>query len=122
MKTMGMLGRLLFGGFFIYSGINHFKQKEMMTQVAASKHVPAPDWAVLASGAALIAGGVSMALGVKPKIGAASLLTFLATVSSAMHDYWNDEDPSRRAENRVQFLKNVALGGATLAVAEALER
>ena len=122
MKFVGTLGRLLFGGFFVYSGINHFKQKEALTQFAAQKHVPAPDLAVLASGAALIAGGTSIALGIKPKVGAASLVTFLAAVSPTIHDFWRNEDPNQQNENRVHFLKNIALSGATLALADALSK
>ena len=44
-------GRVIFGGFFVYNGLNHFKQRQALTQYAGAKDVPQPDLAVLASGA-----------------------------------------------------------------------
>jgi hypothetical protein len=46
MKLPFTLGRLLFGGFFLYSGINHFLQYKTLAQYAAAKQVPAPKVAV----------------------------------------------------------------------------
>ena len=60
MKAPFMIGRLLFGGFFLYSGINHFKQREGMSQYAKGKNVPMPNVAVVASGAALVVGGARL--------------------------------------------------------------
>ncbi len=37
MRVPFLLGRLMFGGYFIMSGINHFKEKQQMTQYAAAK-------------------------------------------------------------------------------------
>ena len=65
-------------------------------------------------GAALIAGGVSIMLGVKPKIGAASIIGFLATASPLIHDFWTDKDPNKRMNETVSFSKNVALLGSAL--------
>ncbi len=116
MKIPFLLGRLLFGGYFLYSGIHHFKDHEMMTQYTDSKHVPAPGLAVTATGVALVIGGTSILLGVKPKLGTAALLGFLAGVSPIMHDFWNHEDPEKRMNEMVNFSKNLALVGGTLAL------
>jgi putative oxidoreductase len=116
MKAPFMLGRLLFGGFFLYSGINHFKQREGMSQYAKGKNVPMPDVAVVASGAALVVGGASLLLGIKPKIGAAAVIGFLAGVSPVMHNFWKQEDPQQRQTEMIQFSKNMALLGGALAL------
>jgi putative oxidoreductase len=116
MKTPFMIGRLLFGGFFLYSGINHFKQREGMSQYAKGKNVPMPDVAVVASGAALVVGGASLLLGIKPKIGAAAVIGFLAGVSPVMHNFWKQEDPQQRQTEMIQFSKNMALLGGALAL------
>jgi len=58
MKAPFLIGRLLFGGYFLYSGINHFKERNMLSQYAASKKVPMPDVAVSVTGAALVIGRV----------------------------------------------------------------
>src|SRR6185437_7502870 len=113
------LGRALFGGYFIYSGINHFMKKNELAQYAGAKQVPKPDAAVIATGVALLAGGSSLALGLKPKWGAASLIGFLATVSPTMHNFWKDEDPAQRQKNMIDFTKNMALLSGALALADA---
>src|ERR1700756_1772642 len=116
MRAPFLLGRLIFGGYFIMSGINHFKNKGQMTQYTAAKSVPKPEVAVTATGAALIAGGASILLGVKPKLGAAGLVGFLVGVSPIMHDFWKHEDPQQRMNETINFMKNLALAGGAMAL------
>ncbi len=117
MKVPFLIGRLAFGGFFLYNGINHFKNHRAMAEYTAAKNVPAPDLAVIASGVALTLGGASILLGVKPKLGAAALIGFLAGVSPIMHDFWKIEDPEKRTGEMINFAKNMALLGAAVALA-----
>jgi putative oxidoreductase len=116
MKAAFLPGRLIFGGFFLYNGIHHFQERRKLAQYAAMKNVPKPDLAVQASGAALIAGGASILLGIQPKLGAAAIVAFLAGVSPAMHDFWKHEDPQQRQNEMIHFSKNMALLGAALAL------
>src|SRR5436305_3325441 len=81
MKAPFLLGRLLFGGYFLYNGIHHFQETEMLAQYAGAKGVPKPSLAVKATGAAMLIGGASILLGIKPKLGAMALIGFLAGVS-----------------------------------------
>ncbi len=115
-KLPFLLGRFVFGGFFLYNGINHFLQHRAMAQYVSAKNVPMPDVAVTASGVALTLGGASLVLGVKPTLGAAAVLGFLAGVSPIMHDFWKVEDPQKRQAEIVNFSKNMALLGASLAL------
>jgi uncharacterized membrane protein YphA (DoxX/SURF4 family) len=117
MKVPFLLGRLLFGGFFLYNGINHFRNTEMLSQYAGAKGVPQPKAAVMASGAALLIGGTSILLGIKPKLGAAALIGFLASVSPTMHDFWRAEDPQQRMNDQINFFKNLAMVGGAIALA-----
>jgi uncharacterized membrane protein YphA (DoxX/SURF4 family) len=87
-----------------------------MSQHVASKHVPMPETAVTVSGAILTLGGASILLGVKPKLGAAAIIGFLAGVSPLMHDFWRVEDPSQRMNDMIHFSKNIALLGGALAL------
>ncbi len=116
MKIPFLLGRLIFGGFFINSGINHFVKRDSMAQYAGYKGVPVPERAVEASGAALILGGTSILLGIKPKLGTAALIGFLVGVSPVMHDFWNVEDAEKRQGEMINFMKNLALLGGALAL------
>lgn len=116
MKAPFLIGRLLFGGYFIMAGINHFKKTAQLSQFAAAKKVPKPHVAVRVTGSMLLAGGTSILLGVKPKLGAAAILGFLAGVSPLMHDFWKQQSPEQRMNDMVNFTKNVALAGGALAL------
>ena len=112
------LGRLLFGGYFIYNGINHFLNRQMLTEYARSKQVPMPEAAVVGSGAMIMLGGLSLLTGYQPKVGASLIAAFLLGVSPQMHDFWRVEDQQQRMQEFVNFTKNMALvGGACLAAA-----
>jgi len=117
MKAPFLIGRMLFGGYFLYNGINHLKNRHQMAPYVQAKGVPAPKASVVASGIPLIIGGASLLLGVKPKLGAAAIIGFLAGVSPIMHDFWRNEDPNERQNNMRSFMSNLALAGGALALA-----
>jgi putative oxidoreductase len=119
---MRTLGRLILGGFFVSSGINHFQKTKDMVGYAASKGVPKPETAIQLTGAMLLLGGTMLALGIKPKIGALVVAGFLAGVSPVMHNFWSIEDPAQKMNDQINFFKNLALLGASLAVAGAEEK
>jgi uncharacterized membrane protein YphA (DoxX/SURF4 family) len=116
-RTLLAIGRAIFGGYFLYNGINHFVNRGMLTEYARSKGVPAADAAVPASGALLVFGGLSVVTGLQPKAGAASIATFLLGVSPQMHAFWGIEDQQTRMHEFVNFTKNMALVGAACLVA-----
>lgn len=116
MKTIHLIGRIAFGGFFLYSGIKHILKHKQMVQYVGSKNVPAPEISLDLATAALIVGGASILLGAQPKWGAASLTGFLAAVSPIMHDFWNEQDEQQRTNQMIHFMKNMALLGAALAL------
>ena len=116
MKAPFLLGRLLFGGFFLYNGINHLKERKNMARYAQAKGVPNPEVAVAVSAVPLLIGGTSLLLGIKPRLGALAILGFLVGVSPIMHDFWRNEDPTERTNNMVNFAKNAALAGGALAL------
>ena len=118
MRALFVLGRAIFGGFFAYSGINNVLQHRQMSQYAAAKGVPAADAAVQASAALLLAGGVGVLAGVKPRLGLAAIVAFLVPVSLQMHRFWEEQDPGKRTAEMINFTKNMALVGAALALME----
>jgi putative oxidoreductase len=116
MRVPHLLGRVLFGGYFIASGVNHFRHTGELAQYAAAKRVPKADLAVQLTGAALIAGGASILLGVKPRLGTAAIVGFLAGVTPVMHDFWKEENPELRMNSMVNFTKNIALIGGAMSL------
>ncbi len=108
------LGRLLFGGFFLYNAYNHFANVPNMTGYAQSKGIPSPKGAVIVSGILLVIGGFCVLFDVYPTVGLVALVLFLLPVTVMVHAFWKIQDPMGRLGERVQFGKNVALLGAIL--------
>lgn len=118
MRALFVLGRTLFGGFFAYTGINHLQHAEGMGRYEG---VPAATQAVRATGVMLLAGGVSVMAGIKPRQGLAALVAFLIPVTLQMHRFWEQADPQRRQTDITHFMKNMALVGASLALMQIKE-
>ena len=115
MEWVLLIGRFIFGGFFIFGGLNHFMNLGMMAEYARSKGTPAPKVAVAGTGALLLAGGLSVVLGIVPVIGLISMVVFLVPVSLVMHDFWAVPE-EQKMDQQIHFMKNVALAGAALAL------
>jgi len=109
-----VLGRILFGGFFVLGGLNHFQNLGMMSGFVQSKGVPTAKPAVAVSGLLIIVGGVSVILGYHVRIGLACIVLFLVPVTLLMHNYWVETEMMPRINQRVNFQKNLALLGAAL--------
>ena len=114
MRALFMLGRGIFGGFFAYNGINHIQHQKEMSQYAQSKGVPAAEAAVPATGALLLAAGLSIMAGLKPRQGLAATVGFLIPVTLQMHRFWEVQEPDKRMNELINFSKNMALVGAAL--------
>ncbi|GBD18014.1 hypothetical protein HRbin27_00505 [bacterium HR27] len=111
-----LVGRIVFGLFFVFNGINHFANVRTLSMYAASKGVPAPQAAVIVTGIMLLLGGASVATGYQPVIGNLLLIIFLVPAAFWMHNFWAETDPMARANQMAHFLKNLALAGAALAL------
>ena len=109
-----LIGRLLFGGLFLYNGVNHFRNRAALVGYAQYKKVPAPELGVTVSGLWLVISGLSVMAGIRPHIGALMIAAFLFVVSPMMHDYWAAADDTTRMNDFLNFTKNLALAGAAL--------
>lgn len=107
-----MLGRILFGGFFLFSGINHFINIQGMGAYANARGVPAPQLMVAISGLMIVLGGVSVVIGYRPRFGLLLIILFLIPVALIMHNFWAVPDAQQRVMEMGNFLKNMALTGA----------
>ena len=109
-----LIGRVLFGGLFLYNGINHFTSRAGMVGYAQFKGVPAPGAAIPASGAWLVVAGALIITGFHAGIGLLMAVIFLAVASVKMHDFWRAADANARMADFINFQKNMALLGAAL--------
>lgn len=116
MDVLVLVGRILFALLFLGAGMGHFAQREMMTGYAASKGVPAAKLMVPLSGAVVILGGLMVAIGVWPDLGALLLVAFLVPTAVLMHGFWRETDAASKANEQTQFLKDLSLAGAALAL------
>ena len=108
-----VLGRFLFALIFLMAGANHFNK--LTIGYAASQGVPLASIAVPLSGVLAIAGGLSILLGYRAKLGAWLIVLFLVPVSFMMHKFWTVSDPMMAQLQMILFMKNVSmLGGALL--------
>ena len=114
METVMFIGRILFAAMFVLSGINHFTKAEAMTGYAQFKGVPQPKLANLASGALMVAGGLSVILGIVADLGALVLSVLLVIMAVLMHDFWKQTDPQAKQTEMIGFLKNISMAGGGL--------
>jgi uncharacterized membrane protein YphA (DoxX/SURF4 family) len=108
-----LAGRVLFGGFLAFAGLNHYLNAGEMTEYAESKGVPAAGFGVVASGTMLVLGGLGILAGVYPALSAGMVASFFVLVTPAMHDFWAVPGDQQQ-EELTNFLKNTELLGASL--------
>lgn len=114
MDIILVIGRVLFAAIFIASGLAHFKNADAMAGYAAHKGAPGGKNGVLLSGVVFLLGGLSIALGVYPDVGALIIAAALIPVSFFMHAFWKETDPMAAQAENASFMKNVALIGAAI--------
>ncbi|UCC71244.1 MAG: DoxX family protein [Gemmatimonadota bacterium] len=114
MDWVYLIGRALFGLIFVGSGVGHFVQLPGMARYADSKKVPAAKATVAVTGLMLLAGGLSVILGVYMEIGLWLLVFFLLSAAFTMHDFWTVNDPMQKMVEQAMFMKNLSMAGAAL--------
>ncbi len=116
MAPIALLGRFFFALIFLMSGPNHFAAKSIA--YAASQGVPLASIAVPLSGVIAFAGGLSILLGYRAKIGAWLIVLFLAVVTPALHKFWIATDPMMFQMQFAMFMKNISMMGAALFITQ----
>lgn len=112
-----LFGRIIFGIYWINTAYGHLWKAGGLVGYTQSKGVKSASMAKLAvygTGLLALVGGLTILLGYRPHYGVACIVVFLLGVSYKIHDYWNAQDPAQKMSERVNFMKNMALLGATL--------
>lgn len=113
MSVLVLIGRVLFSAVFLTAVIPHLFKTNMMAAYAKSKGVPQAWLATFVGGILLLAGGISVLLGIWADLGALLLVVFLVPTAVMMHGFWRESGEARMME-QVQFFKDTALAGASL--------
>lgn len=122
-RLMRVAARALTGYGYVTMGYDTFRHPGGRVAVAASTLdslrtvVPIPDddeLLVRGTGLTQLTAGALLAVGIAPRLMAATLAGTLVPITVAAHSYWTTEDPAERAGQQVHFRKNVALLGGLL--------
>lgn len=97
-------------------GMMHFKHLKMMTEYATSKGVPMASQAVMLSGLTLLLGGLGVIFGWYIQLSLTLIALFLLLVTPKMHQFWRETDPAKKMPEMTNFLKNMAMFGAAIAL------
>src|SRR5271165_6884081 len=115
-RAVVLVGRLLFSLIFIFGALNNFSHQS--TAYAAAQGVPLTSIAVPLAGIIALAGGLSILLGYRARIGAWLVVLFLVGVTPAMHNFWAVKDPMMAQIQMIMFLKNLSMLGGALLVSQ----
>lgn len=110
-----LVGRLFLVAIFLMSALaNKIPQFSQVAESMKNEGVPEPKIMLVGAIAFLLAGGVSVLIGYRARLGAALLLIFLILATYFYHDFWNITDEAKKQMEMGSFVKNVALMGAML--------
>jgi len=127
MSISSLVARPLLAGMFVYGGLDSFRNPA--GKVPRAEKV-APDIAGLVgidadteqlvqfNGAVQVGAGITLALGIFPRVSALLLAGSLVPTTLAGHRFWEEDEDGPRAQQTIQFLKNVAMLGGLLLVVE----
>jgi putative oxidoreductase len=114
--VLAVLGRLLLATIFLMSAVGKLSNFSGTAGMMANKGIPAAQILLVGAIAFEVAGGLSILLGYKPRIGAVLLLVFLVLATYYFHDFWKIEDAKEKQEQMVHFLKNLSIMGAMVLI------
>jgi uncharacterized membrane protein YphA (DoxX/SURF4 family) len=127
MSLSSVVARPLLAGMFVYGGLDAYRNPG--GKVPRAETV-APDLAELVgidadteqlvrwNGAVQVVAGLTLALGVLPRVSALALAGSLVPTTLAGHRFWEQDDEAARAQQTIHFLKNLGMLGGLLLVVQ----
>jgi putative oxidoreductase len=126
-KVVRTIARPLLASVFIASGVDVLANPEPRAKAAkpvvdmVASVVPFapsdPVDAVRLNAAVHLGAGILLATGVMSRLAATALAVSMVPTTVAGHPFWEIDDPVKRSQQRVQFLKNLGILGGLLVVA-----
>ena len=78
-----------------------------------------PETLVRLNGAAQLTAGTMLALGRFPRLSSTVLAASIVPTTAAGHRFWEEDEPQKKSQQRIHFLKNLGLlGGLILAAVD----
>ncbi|SDI86559.1 Uncharacterized membrane protein YphA, DoxX/SURF4 family [Frankineae bacterium MT45] len=128
MALVRKIARPLLASLFIVGGIDAIRHPDAKAPAAEGvaggmvgqiPGITTTEQLVRLDGAAKVVGGIALASGTFPRLASLGLACSLVPTTVAGHAFWAEQDPTRRATQRLQFIKNASvLGGLLLAAVD----
>ena len=129
MTVVRRLARPLLSSMFVTGGLDSLRTAAQKAPVAEDVAAPIarrvpylpedPESLVRINGAVQVVAGSMLALGRFPRLSAALLAGSLVPTTLAAHRFWEEQDATTRAQQRIHFFKNLSmLGGLILAAVD----
>lgn len=125
MSLVRRVARPMLAAMFVVGGLDQLKHPGAKAKAAGPVLDQAqklglpddPELLVRANGVAMVGGGALLATGHVPRLASTVLAGALLPTTLAAHAFWNESDPQTRAQQKIQFLKNLGLLGGLLLAA-----
>ncbi|HLH47567.1 MAG TPA: DoxX family protein [Acidimicrobiales bacterium] len=123
MSLSRVIARPLLASVFVVGGVDTFRHPARRADVSADVAVQLarrlglpedPELLVRINAAAQVGAGTLLALGKFRRLSALVLMASLLPTTYAGHRFWEVEDPERRKQQQMHFLKNLGLLGGLL--------
>lgn len=114
MDVCVVAGRILYTVLLLQAGFGHLTRGNSLIEFVKAKGMPLPAVAVYSSGICLLAGGLSVLLGVWADLGSLLLAVFFVVAALTMHNFWTQTQAMTKQNDRIHFNKNIELAGASL--------
>lgn len=111
-----LVARILLSVIFISSGISKIFNWEATAGYMATAGMPLVPMFLVGAITVEVLGGLSVLLGLCPRLGAAMLFLFLIPTTLIFHNFWAITDQMMRQLQMISFMKNLAIMGGLLMV------
>lgn len=112
-----LVGRILFAVYFAWvAGMSHTRNSGMYEGGAKAARFPVPGVAGWPAGLWLVVGGLSVALGIWPDVGALMIGVFVILAAAWFHRFWQVQDPNQKRMQQQLFWRNAIALGAVLMI------
>ena len=118
--TLIIIGRIIFGGFFLIAGIRNFMHFGERRELATNFGWKLPPTLTATGFAVQILGGLSLILGLWTVIGALALIAFLIPATSLFHNVMMFRGKERDPHLYLTLVNTTLVGGLLLVIATAI--
>ena len=115
MHTLGVIGQILIGFFFIFMGLYNVKNRNQLRESLKKFSFAVPEWALFGTVGLEILAGIMIAFHFFTWIAAVYLIIFTVVVSFLLHPFWAAQG-GERWKHLLVMANNIAIIGGLFLV------